>query len=108
MYTKSIIVLFNLNCYGSLAPQIKNFTWYFPARYILLFIRRSGWGVVNVPNLLHGFEHILLSLLSLLCRLNPDLLLQSCMQAGSLFMAYIVPLTSLAHGLRVPLSNLAD
>jgi len=77
------------------------------ARYILLYIRRSGWGVVNVPNLLHGFEHYLLSLLNLLCCLNPDPLLQSCMQSGPLFMAYIPPLTSLAHGLRAPLSNLA-
>ena len=63
--------------------------------------------MVNVPNLLLGFEHILLSLLNLLCCLKPDPLLQSCMQAGPLFMAFIAPLTSLAHGLRVALSNLA-
>jgi hypothetical protein len=60
---------------------------------------KSGWGVVIVPNLLHGHERILASLLNLLCCLNPDpyYIVQSCMQAGPLFTVYIPPLTPLAH-----------
>jgi hypothetical protein len=107
VYSHSITVLFNLGHNGSLDPEIKNFMWYLPARYILLFFHKEWLGSGECSESTTWFWTCpSVFAKSLMLPKSWDPLLQSCTQAGPLFTAYIPPLTSLAHGLRLPLSNL--
>jgi hypothetical protein len=101
MYSHSITVLFIFSYYGPLNPQIKNFMLYLPTRYILIFTHRewvASGECSESATWFWTYPSIFVKLL---------MLPKSCTQTGPLLTAYIPPLTPLAHGLRVPLPNLA-